>query len=229
MKVELTGLASAEDKLRKIFAAAIRKCAANAVKYAKDDCLTADAQRSDVGYTFTLCSNWRPPAVPIREAGGPISLRMLAEEAVFSLFRRGEGKNGCFFPEMLFFRFFGKIRVFMVHAEDFPLRVILSPAGRRNGRELSFLFFPVVFPGKFVCSGERSWYCAPGEPPFSVYRYTLTAGKAGKGDTDSKALQKQNSILFFSRCQKMPQMVKYSISVKNIWVLCFTGDSIWIV
>ena len=79
VKVELTGIPPAEEKPRRIFAAAIRECAANAVKHAEGDRLTADARRSDAGYTFTLCSNGQPPSVPIREAGGLLSLRTLAE------------------------------------------------------------------------------------------------------------------------------------------------------
>ena len=78
VKVELTGLPPVEEKPRKIFAAAIRECAANAVKHAEGDRLTADAQRSS-GYTFTLCSNGQPPSAPIREAGGLLSLRTLVE------------------------------------------------------------------------------------------------------------------------------------------------------
>ena len=79
VKVELTGLPPAEEQPRKIFAAAIRECAANAVKHAEGDCLTADAQRRGAEYIFTLCTNGRPPSAPIREAGGLLSLRTLAE------------------------------------------------------------------------------------------------------------------------------------------------------
>ena len=79
VKVELTGLPPVEEKPRKIFAAAIRECAANAVKHAEGDRLTADARRTDSGYTFTLCSNGQPPSAPIRESGGLLSLRALVE------------------------------------------------------------------------------------------------------------------------------------------------------
>ena len=79
VKVDLTGLPPVEEKPRKIFAAAIRECAANAVKHAEGDRLTADSRRLDSGYTFTLHSNGHPPSAPVREAGGLLSLRTLAE------------------------------------------------------------------------------------------------------------------------------------------------------
>ena len=79
VKVELTGLPPAEENPRKILAAAIRECAANAVKHAEGDLLTADTRCSDSEYVFTLRSNGQPPSGPIREAGGLLSLRTLAE------------------------------------------------------------------------------------------------------------------------------------------------------
>ncbi len=77
--VTLTGIPPAEDNPREILAAAIRECAANAVKHAQGDRLTADTRRTDAGYTFTLCSNGQLPAVPVRETGGLLSLRALVE------------------------------------------------------------------------------------------------------------------------------------------------------
>ncbi|MBQ6513377.1 MAG: hypothetical protein IJI09_01520, partial [Clostridia bacterium] len=54
-------------------------CAANAVKHADGDRLTADTRHSDTGYSFTVRSNGIPPAAPIRETGGLHSLRTLVE------------------------------------------------------------------------------------------------------------------------------------------------------
>ncbi len=79
VKVTLTGIPPTQESPRGILAAAIRECASNAVKHAEGDRLTADARRSDTGHTFTLCSNGRLPAMPIRETGGLLSLRTLAE------------------------------------------------------------------------------------------------------------------------------------------------------
>jgi hypothetical protein len=79
VRVTLTGIPPEEETPREILAAAIRECAANAVKHAEGDRLTADARRTDSGYTFTLCSNGQPPSAPIRESGGLLSLRALVE------------------------------------------------------------------------------------------------------------------------------------------------------
>ena len=79
VKAELTGIPPAEDSPRELLAAAIRECAANAAKHADGDRLTADTRHSDTGYIFTLRSNGIPPAAPIRETGGLLSLRTLVE------------------------------------------------------------------------------------------------------------------------------------------------------
>ena len=79
VKVELTGLPPAVEQPRALLAAAIRECATNAVKHAEGDRLTADARRTGQGYVLTLRSNGQPPAAPIRETGGLLSLRTLVE------------------------------------------------------------------------------------------------------------------------------------------------------
>ena len=79
VKAELTGIPPTEGMPRELLAAAIRECAANAVKHADGDRLTADTRRRDGGYIFTLRSNGLPPAAPIRETGGLLSLRTLVE------------------------------------------------------------------------------------------------------------------------------------------------------
>ena len=38
-----------------------------------------DARRTEAGFRFTLCTNGQPPSAPIRETGGLLSLRTLAE------------------------------------------------------------------------------------------------------------------------------------------------------
>ena len=79
VKTDLTGVPPAEDGPREVLAAAVRECAANCVKHAEGDRLQVDARRTDAGYTFTLCSNGRPPSGPVRETGGLLSLRTLVE------------------------------------------------------------------------------------------------------------------------------------------------------
>ena len=79
VKVSLTGVPPAEGNPRLILAAAIRECATNAVKHAGGDRLTADIRSTGAADVFTLRTNGRPPAVPVRETGGLLSLRMLAE------------------------------------------------------------------------------------------------------------------------------------------------------
>ena len=85
VKVELTGVPPTEEGPRAVLAAAIRECAANAVKHAEGDRLTADARRTEAGFRFTLCTNGQPPSAPIRETGGLLSLRTLAESQGGSL------------------------------------------------------------------------------------------------------------------------------------------------
>ena len=62
-----------------VLGAAIRECAANAVKHAEGNRLQADMRRTEAGYTFVLSGNGRPPESPIRESGGLLSLRALVE------------------------------------------------------------------------------------------------------------------------------------------------------
>ena len=85
VKVELTGIPPAEEQPRAILAAAIRECATNAVKHAEGDRLAADVQHRGQDFVFTLHSNGQPPATPIRETGGLLSLRTLVEREGGSL------------------------------------------------------------------------------------------------------------------------------------------------
>ncbi len=79
MRVTLGGIPPAEESTRLILAAAVRECAANAVKHAEGDCLEVESRRTGAGFRFTLQSNGKPPAEPVRETGGLKSLRTLAE------------------------------------------------------------------------------------------------------------------------------------------------------
>ena len=79
VRVELTGIPPTEEAPRETLAAAIRECAANTVKHAEGDRLSAEARHTDAGYTFTLYGNGQPPAGPVRETGGLLFLRTLVE------------------------------------------------------------------------------------------------------------------------------------------------------
>ena len=79
VKVSLTGVPPADGWPRMILAAAIRECATNAAKHADGDRLSADVQRSETAFTFTLRSNGTPPGETVRESGGLASLRTLVE------------------------------------------------------------------------------------------------------------------------------------------------------
>ena len=78
--VLISGQAPANDPYRSILAAAINECASNAVKHANGDRLFATIQNSDSEITYILESNGVPPREAIRESGGLLSLRTLAEK-----------------------------------------------------------------------------------------------------------------------------------------------------
>lgn len=85
--VELTGVIPQEDPARKVLAAAISECASNTVKHAEGDKLfvnillgEGDANRR-MRYIVTLTNNGRQPTEAIRESGGLLSLRKLAEQS----------------------------------------------------------------------------------------------------------------------------------------------------
>ena len=80
VKVALSGLPPAEERPRRILAAAVRECATNTVKHAEGDRLSVDARRTGEGFRFILRCNGKPPEETIRETGGLRSLRMLVEQ-----------------------------------------------------------------------------------------------------------------------------------------------------
>ncbi len=81
VSVELKGAAPEEGRLRAVLAAAIRECAANAVKHAEGDRLFAAITRTAAGTVMTVTNNGRPPKGPVAESGGLLSLRRSAEAA----------------------------------------------------------------------------------------------------------------------------------------------------
>ena len=77
--VDLKGSLPEDDKLRSLLAAAIRECAANAVKHAEGDRLFAEITESSAGTVMTITNNGSPPKAPIHESGGLLSLRKSVE------------------------------------------------------------------------------------------------------------------------------------------------------
>lgn len=78
--VLISGQAPAKDPYRSVLAAAINESASNAVKHANGDRLFATIRNSDTEITYFLESNGVPPREAIRESGGLLSLRTLAEK-----------------------------------------------------------------------------------------------------------------------------------------------------
>ena len=78
--VLISGQAPAKEPYRSVLAAAINECASSAVKHANGDRLFATIQNSDSEITYILESNGVPPREAIRESGGLLSLRILAEK-----------------------------------------------------------------------------------------------------------------------------------------------------
>ena len=78
--VEVKGEPPADARLRAILAGAIRECAANTVKHAEGDLLSAEIDESAAGTRITLTNNGMPPKGPVAESGGLLSLRQRVEE-----------------------------------------------------------------------------------------------------------------------------------------------------
>ncbi len=90
VEVTITGRIPREEPGRGLLAAAIQECAANAVKHAEGRALSVRIGQEKNGTRFTLQNDGTPPSGPIREAGGLLSLRALAE-----------GRGGCMEVESL--------------------------------------------------------------------------------------------------------------------------------
>ena len=78
--VLISGQAPAKEPYRSVLAAAINECASNAVKHANGDRLFATIRNFDLEVTYTLETNGASPREAIRESGGLLSLRTLAEK-----------------------------------------------------------------------------------------------------------------------------------------------------
>jgi len=81
VSVEMSGDPPEDNMLRSLLSAAIRECAANAVKHADGDRLFVEIQESGTGTGMTITNNGAPPNGPIAESGGLLSLRRSVEEA----------------------------------------------------------------------------------------------------------------------------------------------------
>ena len=65
---------------RAILADAIRECAANTVKHARGDSLTVEISGGEGSQVIFITNSGEPPAAPIAESGGLLSLRRRIEE-----------------------------------------------------------------------------------------------------------------------------------------------------
>lgn len=79
--VHLNGEAPQEPHIREIFAQAVAECAANAVKHAEGDSLTAELSGSESGFLAVITNNGKPPKSEIAESGGLLALRKKVEAA----------------------------------------------------------------------------------------------------------------------------------------------------
>ncbi|MBR5367026.1 MAG: hypothetical protein IK132_12350 [Clostridia bacterium] len=79
--VDVKGGPVEEKRLRALLCEAIRECAANTVKHAEGDRLSAEIDQSAAGTRITLTNNGMPPKGPIAESGGLLSLRRMVGEA----------------------------------------------------------------------------------------------------------------------------------------------------
>ena len=79
--VRFRGSAPGEERVRELWAQAIAECAANTVKHAEGNSLTAVFSDSEEGFFITVTNSGRPPRGPVAESGGLLSLRKKAEAA----------------------------------------------------------------------------------------------------------------------------------------------------
>ena len=81
VRVEWKGAPPEGGKQRTLLAAAIRECAANAVKHAEGDALRVEIRENGEGISVTITNNGKPPKAPVTESGGLLSLRRTVEAA----------------------------------------------------------------------------------------------------------------------------------------------------
>ena len=79
VEVTIAGRVPLEEPARGLLAAAIQECAANAVKHAGSSALSVRIAETEDGTRLSLENDGTPPAGPVRESGGLLSLRALTE------------------------------------------------------------------------------------------------------------------------------------------------------
>lgn len=79
--VHLKGAMPQEAHIREIIAQAIVECAANTVKHAEGDSVTAELSGGEAGFRAAITNSGSPPKHPVAESGGLLSLRRKAEAA----------------------------------------------------------------------------------------------------------------------------------------------------
>lgn len=79
--VHLNGEAPKDSQHREILAQAIAECAANTVKHAEGDSLTAELSERESGFLAVITNSGKPPKVAVAESGGLLSLRRKIEAA----------------------------------------------------------------------------------------------------------------------------------------------------
>ena len=77
--VTISGRVPLEEPARHLLASAVQECAANAVKHAGGTALSVRIGQTFGGMRFTLENDGAPPAGPVRESGGLVSLRALTK------------------------------------------------------------------------------------------------------------------------------------------------------
>jgi hypothetical protein len=79
--VHLNGDMPQEAHIREIIAQAIIECAANTVKHAEGDSVSAELVGGEDGFRAVITNSGRPPKRPVAESGGLLSLRRKTEAA----------------------------------------------------------------------------------------------------------------------------------------------------
>lgn len=79
--VHLQGEAPKDSQHREILAQAIAECAANTVKHAEGDRLTAELSERESGFLAVITNSGKPPKGAVAESGGLLSLRRKIEAA----------------------------------------------------------------------------------------------------------------------------------------------------
>ena len=79
--VQINGEAPQEAQIRGIIAQTITECAANTVKHAEGNRLTAELSERESGFLAVITNSGKPPKRPVAESGGLLSLRRKIEAA----------------------------------------------------------------------------------------------------------------------------------------------------